>query len=497
MSTAAGGTHANLKETYRAIFESESLIFVGASNNIFKWGFNILHNIVKGGYGGRIYPVNPQGGDWHGIPVYREIAGVPEEVKLAVIVVPREMVLKSVLECAKKGVKAAIVITAGFSETGPEGAALEKELVNVARSAGVRLVGPNTMGIYSGMPHGLHALMAGMKLKAGNVALIAQSGNLGSSISYRFIRRDIGISRLASSGNEGDLTVEDYLEMFESDEETRLICLYVEGVRDGRRFLDAARRISVKKPVLLLKGGTSEQGAVAAMSHTGAIAGNDRVFASMCRQAGIITCATMDEMIDTAGILLTQPPMTGNRVCIVTQGGGWGVIATDACAASGLEVSPLAEDVVRELDTVLPAYWSRRNPVDLVAPNRVTTLTDTVEIVLKKTDVNAVLVLGLGYMTLRAKSWLRSSIATQADVAGHADMVVKGEKELFRLMADMKHRYDKPIVPVADIVAFDYKSEDNPVQSMASLGLFAFASPETAVRALANAAEYHRRRLAR
>jgi acyl-CoA synthetase (NDP forming) len=325
------------------------------------------------------------------------------------------------------------------------------------------------------------------------VALIVQSGNLGASLGYRFSRRGIGLSRMISSGNEADLTMEDYLELLERDEKTRLICLYIEGVREGPRFFETARRIGRTKPILLLKGGVTASGALAARSHTGAMAGNDVVFRHICRQAGIIQVETMDEMADTVGMFLSQPRPAGKRVGIVTLGGGWGVLAADLCEAVGLEVAPLSDRVVAMMDGFLPPFWSRRNPVDLVAPNGVAVIIDAVRVLIEHGGMDAVLMLGLGYSTIRAKRWLDSPIVPQADVEKQAGMMISEERILLDLLIEQIQQYRKPIIPVIDIVTFDEVMENNPVHYLERHGIMSYSAPDPAIRALANVTTYYAR----
>jgi len=478
---------------FAGLFEPESIAFIGASTNAFKWGFNILHHIIRGGYTGKLYPVNPQGGSWFGRKVYTDLAEIEDTISLAVIVVKESLVPETVRQCVQKGIRAGIVITAGFSETGPEGARLEHEIVEIARAGGMRLVGPNTMGIFSASPIPMLALMASLNLQKGHVSVIAQSGNLGSSIAYRFQRREIGLARLISSGNEADLKTEDFLEMLEHDPETLLICLYVEGLRDGRMFFETARRITRDKPIVLLKGGRTDMGARAAMSHTGAIANDDAVFSSMCRQAGIIQVETMDEMIDVAGLLLTQPRIQGNRIGIVTLGGGWGVIATDACISLGFAVPPLEKEIIEKLDGILPSYWSRGNPIDLVAPGQVNVIIDTVNILMESASVDAVLLMGLGYMTLRARKLLSSEVVPVSEVETSANFLIREEEKLFRLLLDLISRQHMPIIPVIDLMAFDAAEKINIVKHLDREGIMAYPSPERAIKALAKTAAYQMR----
>lgn len=478
------------------LFEPRSIAFIGASTSVSKWGFNILHHLIKGGFSGGIYPVNPQGDPWFGRKVYTSLALVPRPVDLAVIVVPKELVPGTIRECAAAGIGAAIIITAGFSETDAEGSTLEAEVVSIARESGIRVVGPNTMGVFSAFPSPLQSVMMSSTIKPGSVAVVSQSGNLATSITYRFTRREIGISRLISSGNEADLKIEDYLEYLEADDHTRIICLYVEGLRDGRRFLEIASRVTRKKPVILLKGGTGFTGADAAMSHTGAMAGNFAVFRSMCRQANIILVPTIDEMVDVAGLILSQPEFTGKHIGIVTQGGGWGVISADLCEAAGLELPPLKENVVAMLDRFLPPFWSRRNPVDLVAPGRVSMITDSIGTLMEHADMDAILLLGLGYMTARARRWLDSAVLPRDVMEEPARKMIEGEMELLDLVIRQIRHFNKPIIPVIDLVAFD-ETAGNIVKHLDREGIMAYSSPEQAVTALARAREYFLKRRGR
>jgi acyl-CoA synthetase (NDP forming) len=312
-------------------------------------------------------------------------------------------------------------------------------------------------------------------------------------MAYSFSRREIGISRLVSSGNEADLRVEDYLELLEYDSKTRLIALYVEGIRDSHRFMEIAKRISRTKPILLLKGGTSPTGAQAARSHTGAMAGDDAIFRGMCQQTGIIQVDSTNEMVDISGILLSQPRISGNRVGIITLGGGWGVIATDYCASSGLELVPLEKNVIEMLDSILPPYWSRSNPIDLVAPNRVTLITDSINILLENTNIDAVFVLGLGFMTIKARRWLDSPVIPRQDIVEPAQRLISAERELFSLIVEHIHHYNKPIIPVMASVVFDEAMNDNPVKYFDRRGIMTYPSPEYAISAFTKAYDYYRR----
>ena len=483
----------NMQQTFVKLFEPEKIAFIGASQNITKWGYNILHNLIRGRFDGDIYPINPQGGTWYGRKVYKDIDNVPDKIDLAVIVVRRDIMVETIKKCVRKEIPVGIIITAGFSETGLEGSIIEREVVEIAREGGMRLVGPNTMGVLSAYPSWMHATMSSSphELK-GNVAVVAQSGNLGGSITYRFLRRGIGISRLISSGNEADLNVEDYLELLEMDPHTNLIVLYIEGVRDGRRFIDTAKRLTKKKPILLLKGGCTPSGAKAAMSHTGAIAGNDEVFKALCHQTGIIQLNTMDEIIDLAGILLCQPRLKGNRIGIVTLGGGWGVIATDLCANNGLEVVPLGDENINKLDGILPLHWSRANPIDLVAGYSMTAIRDCIKILVEHNSIDIVMVLGIGYPTMRVVRWRESPITPKSDVERTGGMMISNELEVLNFIIEQIKKNNKPVVPVMDLSVFEIMMDDNPVKYLERNGVMPYSCPDRAVFAVGRAVNYYK-----
>ena len=479
---------------FTSLFEPRAIAFIGASNNPTKWGFNILHHLIRGEYAGNLYPINGKGGTWFGRQILKGLDDISEPLDLAIIVVPKEKVADALRDCGKKGITAAVVITAGFGETGPKGRALELEVLRVARECGIRIVGPNTMGIYSAYPSSVEGVMTTTKFTQGSVALISQSGNLGTSILDRLIRRQVGLSRLVSSGNEADLTVEDYLEYLETDDKTKVICLYVEGVRQGSRFVETVRRISSVKPVILLKGGTGSAGAGAARSHTGALAGSFAVFRDVCRQTNMILADTIDELVDIAGLFLSQPEIRGKRIGIVTQGGGLGVVSADLCEAAGLEIPPLDERLISMLDRVLPPFWSRGNPVDLVAPGKVSMITDSTAALLEHADVDAILLLGLGYMTSRATRWLESPFLPREVMEEPAEKMISAERELVDLVVRQIKEFNKPIIPVIDVAGFDEPGDRNLVRHLDGQGVMAYSSPERAIQALAKVRTYYSRR---
>jgi acyl-CoA synthetase (NDP forming) len=383
----------SLKKKLDALFNPRSLAMIGASRDPMKWSSIVFSRILSGGYSGRVFPVNLKEKEILGLPAYASILDVPDKVDVAVICTPASTVGKVIHDCGQKGVEALVVITSGFSEVGREGALLEEEIVSIARGYNMVLVGPNTMGIYSAEP-GLNCLMAPVSPLPGKVACVSQSGNVGTHMLFLGRTRALGFSKFASSGNEGDLVFEDYLEYFGDDEESEIITGYMEGVDPGSRFVEIARDVALRKPVIIYKGGRSEAGTRAAASHTGALAGSLDIFQGVLRQAGVISASSNKEVVELARTLELQPLPLGNRVGILTRGGGWGVITADACAEAGLEVVRLKDETLAGLDRILPSYWSRGNPVDMVANLSESAYIDCLKIVAQDPGVDVILALG-------------------------------------------------------------------------------------------------------
>ena len=375
------------------------MAIIGASTNVAKWGFNFMLHLIHGGYKGKIYPINPGGGEILGHRAYKSILEVPDNIDLAFILIPPEAAISAVRQCGKKGVPACVVVTAGFGELGPEGESLQDALVAAASETGVAVVGPNCAGITSTEPMSLYCTMQPNFPPSGHIAILSQSGNIGGSIQRICEKHDIGVSRFVSTGNESVLQSADYLEYFIDDEPTKVVVGYIEGVSDGKRFFETAKRLTRKKPLILIKAGRTGVGARAARSHTGALSGTDAVFDGLCRQCGIIRVSSIDEMFDLATAFVAQPLPRGNRVGIAANGGGWGVLTADACVEAGLEVPQLPEETLQALDKRLPPWWNRQNPVDLVGGISRGAFFKAVEALAKSPALDGVIALGFGYGT--------------------------------------------------------------------------------------------------
>ena len=328
----------SIVDELRPIFKPETIAVIGASRSHLKIGYETLLNTLVGGFKGKVYPVNPEAPDIMGLRAYPSVLAIKDEIDLALIVVPAAYVAKVMKECAQKKVKGAIIISAGFGEIGPEGKKLEDEVIQIAKKAKIRVLGPNTMGYKSPVDNIDASFVFGMA-NPGRIALVSQSGALCIGMIHYANSERIGLSRIISIGNKADVDDADLIEYLDQDDATDVMALYIEGIRNGRKFLDAARR--AKKPIIAMKAGRTKSGAEATKTHTGSLSGSDQVYDSAFRQVRIQRALDVEEMFDCARALAYQPPARGNRVGIVTNGGGAGVILSDWLEDMGLSVPDL------------------------------------------------------------------------------------------------------------------------------------------------------------
>jgi acetyl coenzyme A synthetase (ADP forming)-like protein len=350
------------------IFSPTSIAVVGASRRRESLGFSLLHNLVVNEFNGAIYPVNPEAKAIHSLKCYPNVQAIPDPVDLAVILVPRQIVQGVVEQCLAKGVKGLIVITAGFSETGEEGTERERKLRETVRAAGVRMIGPNCMGVINTAAEiRLDATFAPTPAQPGAIGFVSQSGALGVAILNVAQDLGIGLTQFVSMGNKADVSGNDLLEHWEDDPETRVICMYLESFGNPRRFTEIAKRVTRKKPILVVKSGRTAEGARAASSHTGALAGADVTVSALLEQCGVLRANTIEELFDVCRALVRCPLPDGNRVGIVTNAGGPAIMATDACVNQGLRIAELSDSTRQTLRSFLPAEASVNNPVDMIA----------------------------------------------------------------------------------------------------------------------------------
>ena len=411
----------------RPLFRPRGVAVVGASRDPGSIGYRILEALVMNRFQGPVYPVNPRAEVVGSIPAYRSVLDVPGPVDLAVVAVPRDAVLDVVDQCGAKGVRALVVVTAGFAETGPEGRALQERLVAKVRGYGMRMVGPNCLGLINTAPDvRMNASFSPVFPPHGRVAMSSQSGALGLAILEYARDLGLGLSSFVSVGNKADVSGNDLIQYWEDDEDTDLILLYLESFGNPRRFARLARRVGRKKPILAVKAGRTAAGTRAAGSHTAALAASDVAVEALFRQAGVIRADTLEDMFDIAALLANQPLPAGPRVAIVTNAGGPGILATDALASAGLEVpepSPATREALRRF---LPPAASVANPIDMVASATAEQYRETLRVVLRDPGFDAVLVIfipvGLADVDAVAAA-VREAVA-EARRAGHRKPVV-------------------------------------------------------------------------
>jgi len=471
----------------------KSLAFIGASATPGKWGHMLLTNTLSRDYKGQVYLVNPRGGTITGRHVYPSVTQIEADVDLAVVTIPADQVIDLIPDFKKKQVKGILLITSGFREVGAQGARLEEKLMKAAYDAGILILGPNTMGICN--PHiDFYCNAAHAYPIPGSTALVCQSGNMGTQLLAFAEQQDIGIRAFSGSGNEGMVTIEDYMEAFEVDDLTRTVVLYIESVKDGSRFFKSAARVSRQKPVVVLKGGRTRMGGKAAASHTGAMASDTKVFDAACRQAGIIQVDQPMELLDLSAVFSSLPLPKGNRVAIMTLGGGWGVITTDLCTEHGLCVPPLSKDIIERLNKILPSFWSHGNPVDIVGEGDPNIPKTCMEELLKWDGCDAVIHLGIHGKRVLVNNMIQSVLRTDpainpAQAKIFKDTILQFEEDYTQYVIQLTQKYEKPVLGVSlltdEISRTLYRLEGYDYKSVF------FPSPERAVKALWGMCQYN------
>lgn len=348
------------------LFKPSGVALIGASPNPLKWGNWMAKRLIECGYTGGIYLVANKGGRIHGRETWKKVTDIEYPIDLAIIGIPANTVLEAIKECVEKGVKGVIIVTAGFGETGEDGKKLEREILQLAGSGGLRLVGPNCLGIYNAE---VSLNTSPLDLQSGFISFLTQSGNFAMDVNYHAREKKLGYSKWASIGNQIDIRFNEYLDYIDKDPETRVILLYIESLfidstQDGRNFLEIAKKITEKRPIVALKIGATPAGARSASSHTGALAGRDEVFEGAFKQAGIIRVINSSELIDVGEALGKCYLPRGNRIAILTDGGGHGTIASDAAERNGLSIPILSKNVQDKLKEILPSQAAIKNPVD-------------------------------------------------------------------------------------------------------------------------------------
>ena len=492
------GTNMDTIHKLDRMFKPESVALIGASSKPYKWGFVILHNIKAGGYQGRVYPINPKEKDLLGYTVYPDLASVPDKIDLAIIAVPKDQALRTVEDCVSKGVGAIYMITAGFSEVGEEGRAMERRISEVCREAGIPLGGPNGQGIFSTGIR-LYAQMAGYKPDPGKISLVSQSGNVASTVMHMAMMNSLGMSKFVSSGNEGALKFLDYMEYLGDDDETGVLALYLEGLRagEGRRFIELSKRISAKKPVVLLKGGETSAGAQAAASHTAAMTAESELFDAACRQSGVVKVQDIQHFFDVLSAFATQPVPKGKRVAILTVGGGWGVLAADMCEKMGLELAKLSEETIKKLDEHMPDWWPRSNPVDSAGGARKDTNSESLRVLLDAPEVDSVIVCGGAGIAYLVGVRYANPIpeAEKHGMKQLAEMLKAADMDTVSIFIELAANHRKPVILTSDTILSSKIFGNEALEKLEKAGLITYPTPERAARALAMLTEYAGKRM--
>ncbi|NLT35229.1 MAG: hypothetical protein GXX83_04965 [Gaiellales bacterium] len=486
---------------WEALFRPRAIIVAGASGNPAKWGGSLLVNLLQNGFPGTVYPINAHADAVLGMPAYPTIAHIPGKADLALAAVPAAHLAAVIKAAAAKGVRAVVAVTAGFGEHDAAGRDLERHVAQTARECDVLLLGPNTAGVLSTPAHMFGLGAVALDVLPGRASLIAQSGNVSIALLLAAHEAGLGISKVAGLGNEALTSAADLVQFLTDDPETDLVMAYIEGIRDGRRFYEIARRCTRRKPLVVLRGGLSERGRRAVVSHTGALAGSADVFLAAARQAGVIVTTDQDDLVDTSIALSRVPLPQGRQVAVVCSGGGWGVLCADELTRQGLSLAELPADLVTDLDGVLPELWSRGNPLDLVATVDREAVAYAVDRLLSHPQVDAVLLLGILSMPFmlrrvcaRAAEFLSSqrTMASQSTALESARATLthlaQREQDLADICGPLMERHGKPILAVEFHGTARARPRTDAAQSHHQL--VTFPSPLRACRALAHLAWY-------
>jgi len=377
---------------FEQFFSPKSVAVIGASREPRKLGSQILSNIISGQFQGKIYPVNPKATEISGLKCYPDISSIPDVPELAVVVVPAKFVASVIEECGRKGTKSAVVISAGFKESGPEGRKREEELVEISNKYGCRIIGPNCLGIIDTYSD-LNVSFAPVMPAKGGIAFISQSGALISAVLDWSRKQKIGFSRIISMGNMADVSESELIESCAADEKTKVILFYVEGVKDGRDFINRVSEVTLKKPVIAIKAGLTGSGSKAASSHTGSLAGMAEAYSAAFKKAGVLQVSNMEELFDLSLSFAYQPLIKGDRIAIVTNAGGPAVVATDAVEKQNLKMASLSEGTMAILKKNLPPAANTHNPVDVLGDATEEGYKVALENVMKEESVDGVLVI--------------------------------------------------------------------------------------------------------
>ena len=481
-----------MSDRFRALFEPRGVVVVGASSHPGKFGFVALHNILSQGYAGPVYATNREGGTILGIETVKTIDDLPADVPLdlAFVCTPAGANPELLRACARRGITAAFVTSAGYGEAGEEGRQAECDLVALAQELGVLLAGPNGQGVVS-TPVSLCAQIVAPYPPRGRIGVASQSGNFVSSFLNYATQTGIGISRAVSAGNAAMVTVPDYLDYYAEDPATAVGLAYVEGIADGRAFATRIRSVAERKPIVLLKGGATSGGQRAAASHTGALASDDRIFDGMCHQVGATRAATVEEAFEAAATFATQPLPKGPNVAVLTTAGGWGVVTADAITGSrDLALAALPDDLRAAIDAKLPPRWSRNNPIDLAGGETRDTIPEVMAMVAEHSAIDAVVYLGLGIQSNQAQLMKDGPFYPGDGLERIVTYHERQDERFARAAAEISDATGKPILTATELAI---AAPDNAgPHTVRETGRLCYAASNRAVVALGHLWRYSR-----
>jgi len=453
----------------RPFFEPKAVAIIGATNKKGKVGNVIFENFKKnkeqGIFKGSIYPVNPKLDEIEGYKVYKGVKELPEDADLAVISIPAPFVPQTMKEIAEKGIKSVIIITGGFGELGEEGKKMEEEILQIAKENGIRIIGPNCVGVYVPDAGVDTVFLPDEKMdrpKSGSIAFVTQSGAFAAAMLDWAAGAGIGIGKMVSYGNKLDVDDADLMDYFIYDGSIKAVTLYIEGVKEGRKFIEAAKRITKVKPVIALKSGKTEYGAKAASSHTGSLAGADIIYDAVFKQTGILRAEDFEHMFDVAKAFAKCKLPKGDRIGIITDGGGAGVMASDAVAKFGLKMAELSEKTIKYLKEHFPPHAVAGNPTDVVGDTDAQRYKYAIEAFVNDPNVDAIVIIVLFQVPLLK------------------------EEEIIEILAEYTKKSEKPIVAVA----MGGKKTEYYAKMLENKGVPVYPTPERGVRAMAGLVQY-------
>ena len=483
-----------LKEKFDPLFNPNGIAVVGVSSHPGRFGSVALHNILRYGYQGKVFPVNRDGATVFGLQSYKDIDDIPDnQAELAFIATPPQHNEDILKKAHAKGVKAAFVAAGGYSEADEQGKKLEDQLVKTANKLNMTIAGPNGQGIISTASN-LCAQIAAPYPPSGRISIVSQSGNVLSSLMNHAIRTNIGVNKAISAGNSAQTNITDYLNYFATDDSTDVVVAYLEGVDNGQEFINVINHFTSKKPLILIKGGIANEGIQAASSHTGSMATDNIVFQGICNQYGVIQAPSIGDGFVWAATFATQPMLKGDNVVIFTTAGGWGVLAADAISGTDLNLTDLPKEIIDSINELVPSRWSKSNPIDLAGGETRDTIPQVMDIVASHSNIDAIIHLGIGIQSAQAYAFQSGKFYDDKEL--ELDRLVEfhqKQDERYALAAiESSKKYDIPILTATELVNSDRHYGNPGPTTIKKNGKVCYASAHRAVKALETLNQYRK-----